>query len=60
MKFTAKEVPFSSVVGSSITLISEDGSVAAILAIMVPNPRNDYKTVAQDVVRQIVAAVNGQ
>ncbi len=58
MKFKAQAVPFSSVVGSSVSLIAEDGSVGAILSILVPNPRHDYKTVAADVTKQILTAFN--
>lgn len=54
MKLTASDVPHSSVVGSSIKVCDDDGKVLAILAILVPNPDLDYKTIAQEVSNQIL------
>ena len=55
MKLKFKPVPFSSVVGSSIMVTNEDGRTVAILAIMVPSPQDDYKTVAQEVIDAVCA-----
>lgn len=50
MKLTFKPTPYSSIVGSGITVLDETGRAVAQLAILVPSPQDDYKTVAQQVI----------
>jgi hypothetical protein len=54
-KLTASIVPYSSTVGSSIKLCDVSGRVVAILAIMVPDPAFDYKTVAAEVAEDVTS-----
>jgi hypothetical protein len=56
MKLTAKVVPYSSVVGSSVTLHDEAGAVVAIVMVSVPRPSLDYKEVASPIIEKIAAA----
>ena len=62
MKLHAKEVPYSSIVGSSVMLQKNDenGEVVCILPISVPNPGYDYKAVANEVMKVIIEAFNGK
>lgn len=46
---TMSSVPFSSVVGKSLTIQIDGVGVVAQLAIMVPQPHLDYRTVAEAV-----------
>lgn len=43
---TIEKVPHSSVVGTSLKIVSKKHGVVAILAIMVPQPNLDYRTIA--------------
>lgn len=54
----AKAVPYSSVVGQSVTLHNEDGAVLALLMISVPNPQFDYRTTADLVTEHLLRAFN--
>jgi hypothetical protein len=56
MKLTAKIVPNSSVVGSSVAFHDEKGAVAALCIITVPNPTFDYEEIAIPLAQQIAAA----
>jgi hypothetical protein len=47
MKLKIEKVPYSSVVGQSVTLISKEKGVAAILMISIPQPSLDYALYAK-------------
>jgi hypothetical protein len=55
---TATLVPYSSVVGQSVSLQDETGRVVALVMITVPSPAFDYKTTAIPIAERIVAAFN--
>lgn len=48
------QVPHSSVVGTSLKIVAKDVGVVAMLAIMVPQPHLDYRTVADAVAKAIL------
>ena len=58
MKLRAKSVAYSSVVGSSVSLLDENGRVVALVMISVPNPKIDYRSTAEPILEKIVAAFN--
>lgn len=58
MKLTAKPVAYSSVVGSSVSLLDENGQIVALVMISVPNPKIDYRSTAEPIIEKIVAAFN--
>ena len=58
-RLVAKEVPYSSIVGSSVTLSKPGGPVVVQLIISVPNPQFDYKAESAPVIRKILEAFNG-
>ena len=49
------KVPHSSVVGSSLKIVDQKLGVVAIMAILVPQPSLDYKTVADAVIKAVLA-----
>ncbi len=53
----AEVVPWSSVVGQSVSLIGQDGAVIAILAVM-PQNTDAPKDRAQQIANEIVALVS--
>lgn len=55
MNLKAKEVPYSSVVGSSVSLVNDAGAVVALIMISVPNPQFDYKSTAAPIIEKITA-----
>lgn len=57
-KYTAKKVPFSSIVGQSVTLREGEGPVEAQIIISVPNPRFEYKETAVPIADQLVEWFN--
>lgn len=61
-RLTATLVPYSSIVGSSISIQNEAGAVVAILMITVPSPRFDYRETAEKVAAQVLKAfdANGE
>lgn len=58
MKLTAKPVAYSSVVGSSVSLLDESGQIVALVMISVPNPKIDYRSTVEPIIEKIVAAFN--
>lgn len=56
MTRTVELVPYSSIVGQSISVIDERGTVA-IISIMVPQPSLEYKAIAVPLAEEIVAAL---
>lgn len=54
----AEIVPYSSVVGSAVSLQNEAGVMVALIMISVPNPSFDYKATALPIAERIVAAFN--
>jgi hypothetical protein len=59
MKLKAYQVPYSSIVGSSIGLTSEEtGETIALLMLSVPNPKHDYKKISEPVLGKIVEFIN--
>jgi len=60
MKLKASMVPHSSVVGSSIKIQDETGQIVAMLAILVPNPALDYKSIAKAVGEAVCASLRGE
>lgn len=48
-----ERVPYSSVVGQSLLIVADGVGVVAQLAIMVPQPHLDYKTVAEAVAKAL-------
>lgn len=57
MKYKARKVPYSSIVGQSVTIHDETGAVVAQVAIMVPLPGTDRMKVATDIADAIVNAL---
>lgn len=61
MKLTAKKVPFSSIVGQSVTLHDASGKVVCQLAILNPQGDGDYKQKAEqyaDLLCSLFASAN--
>jgi hypothetical protein len=56
MNLRAELVPYSSVVGRSVSLQAESGAVAALVMISVPNPSFPYRETAEPVAQRIVEA----
>ncbi len=58
---TAKLVPYSSMVGKSITLHADDGRVIAQLAVMAPAgppPGEDHKAFTERIAKVVADAIN--
>ena len=55
---TAKVVPYSSIVGQSVTLHDETGKVIAMLIISVPNPDVPFKETAIPLAERIAGYFN--
>jgi chitinase len=56
MKFKAKQVPYSSIVGSSVVLEAEDGRAGFIIAVLngaVQLTRDQHAQVAREITRAI-------
>jgi uncharacterized protein YhfF len=58
MFLTAKKVPYSSVVGQTVTLHDEKGAAVCQLAIMNVRIDLDYKSVAEDIATLICLHFN--
>ncbi len=61
MSLRAKLVPYSSIVGKSITLHGEEGQVVAQLAVMTPAgppPGEDHKQFVERIAKIVAAAIN--
>lgn len=48
-----EKVPYSSVVGQSLTIVADGIGVVAMLSIRVPQPNLDYETVAKAVAKAL-------
>lgn len=57
-KLKARAVPYSSIVGSSVTFTNESGAVVVQIAVMVPNPRYDYRGTAEPFIRELIELWN--
>ena len=55
----AKRIPHSSIVGSGVVFHDKrTGEAVAQIAVMVPNPKYDYRKVADPVIERIIAKFN--
>lgn len=57
-KMIATKTAYSSVVGQSVSIVSESGPMVALLTISVPNVQYDYKPTADMIADKVVAAFN--
>lgn len=57
-KYIATKVPYSSIVGQSVTLREGEGPVEAQIIISVPNPQFEYKETAVPIADQLVEWFN--